>query len=92
MDKQKIYLEPREDFDKCILKEDPSYATYSVHEIIVMLAEDWKKSNLTDSLEPDEASYLDQALEYFDYNIQPLENYYAIHFSYESLYDDSDEV
>lgn len=74
----KIYLEPRKDFDACIVSETNKSCTYSVHEILAMLAEQFS------STEPDipEEDFLCMALEWFEYNIEPLQHHYAIEFDF----------
>lgn len=79
MDKQKIYLEPRSQFDPCIYLETDASVTYSVQEILVALVEEYKQ----DSPEADEIDLFFEATEWFDYNIDPLSNYYNIDFFYQ---------
>lgn len=76
--KEKIYLEPRNQFDPCICSETDTAVTYNVQEILVALVEEYKQ----DSPEADEIDLLLEATEWFDYNIDPLTNYYNIHFFY----------
>ena len=78
-EKIKIYLEPRTKFDTCICSESNADITYSVQEIVAMLKDEFY--SLADHKDEDDA--IIEAIEYFDYNIEPLSNYYNIHFFYE---------
>lgn len=75
---QKIYLEPRKDFDACIISETDEFCTYSVQEMLAILAEQFG------STEPsmEEEDLLFMALEWFEYNIEPLQHHYAIKFDF----------
>ena len=79
MTKQKIYLEPRSKFDICICSESDTDTTYNVQEIIAMLKDDF----YNEAEHKDEDDAIIEALEYFDYNIQPLSNYYGVCFFYD---------
>lgn len=76
--RQKIYLEPRNQFDPCIWSETNNSVTYNVQEILVALVEEYKQ----DSPEADEVDLLLEATEWFDSNIEPLTHYYNINFFY----------
>lgn len=75
---EKIYLEPRKDFDSCITSETDEFCTYSVQEMLAMLAQQFA------STEPnmEEEDLLFMALEWFEYNIEPLQHHYAIKFDF----------
>jgi hypothetical protein len=77
MNKPKIYLEPRNKFDNCICSESDIDTTYNVQEIIAMLKDDFQKET------EDEDEAIIEAIEYFDYNIEPLSNHYSIYFFYD---------
>ena len=76
--KQKIYLEPRKDFDACIISETDEACTYSVQEMLAMLAQQFSSNepNMT------EEDLLFMALEWFEYNIEPLQHFYNIEFNF----------
>ena len=78
--KPKIYLEPRDKFDTCIVRESPECVTYSVQKIINMLGNEYKEESST--LGDD---YFFMALEYYEYNIEPLQHLYNIEF--DEIYD-----
>ena len=77
--KQKIYLEPRNKFDICICSESDIDITYNVQEIVAMLKDDFYNKDE----HKDEDDAIIEAIEYFDYNIEPLSNYYNIFFYYD---------
>ena len=76
MSKQKIYLEPRNEFDNCIIKETDTSVTYGVEQILDMLSYEYSTDN--PELSVDDLFLM--ALEYFEYNIEPLRHYYALEF------------
>ena len=84
--KQKIYLEPKDFYDSCILRESPLAATYSVELIIKKLASDFASY---DNYSKDEDTYLFEALEYYEFNIEPLALTYNIIFDEIYGYDDT---
>jgi hypothetical protein len=75
---QKIYLEPRKDFDKCIKEEKENSITYCFHKTLDVLIHQLK----TDDEEEEEL--IQEALEWFSHNVEPLTNYYAIEFEYKT--------
>ena len=78
MSREKIYLEPRKDFDHCIISETDEKCTYSVHEMLAMLAEQFALTEIN----TEEEDLLFMALEWFEYNIEPLQHHYAIEFDF----------
>lgn len=75
---EKIYLEPRKDFDACIISETDEACTYSVQEILAMLAQQF--SSTEKNMEEEDLLFM--ALEWFEYNIEPLQHHYAIKFDF----------
>lgn len=93
MKNQKIYLEPRKDFDKCIKEEKEDSITYYFHKTLDALSHQFETNNET------EEELVEEALEWFWKNVEPLTSYYAINFEYKSeahysisYYDESDNV
>jgi len=76
MSKEKIYLEPRNEFDQCIIQETAYSITYGVEQILDMLSYEYSTDN--PELSVDDLFLM--ALEYFEYNIEPLKHYYALEF------------
>ena len=82
----KIYLEPRALFDRAIVEDTESKATYCYFKIIDLLFLD---SNNVDStlhdalLRSDREERSDVLDEYYWYNIEPLKSYYHIDFIYD---------
>ena len=74
--KNKIYLEPRNEYDDCILEETETCIVYEVEKILDMLSYQYSVDN--ESLSVDDLFLM--ALEYFEYNIEPLKHYYALEF------------
>lgn len=87
MSNEKIYLEPKEFYDSCIVRETPLATTYSVQLIINKLASSYAKE---DNYTSDKDDYAFEALEYFEYNIEPLALTYGIMFDEIYNYDDDD--
>jgi hypothetical protein len=80
--KQKIYLEPRSQFDTCISHDLENAVTYNTQKIINMLAAQFASEG--------DKSCTDHnwvAQEWFDYNIWPLGLYYNINFTQEESYE-----
>ena len=78
MPSEKIYLEPRDQFDICIKSETDEKCIYSVHEILSALAEEFALTEVNMA----EEDLLFMALEWFEYNIEPLQHHYAIEFDF----------
>ena len=76
----KIYLEPRFNFDTCISQETQDYTSYSTQKILNFLAAEFALEDSSSS--PDE-NHRWMAQEWFDYNIEPLANYYNLSFTSE---------
>jgi len=78
MKNPKIYLEPRKDFDKCIKEEKEDSITYYFHKTLDAL------SHQLETDDKEEEELIQEALEWFWQNVEPLTNYYAIDFEYKS--------
>ena len=77
--KKKIYLEPKASFDPCIIQESEEVCIYSVQMLLEVLI---KQFAFGDSDTTDQDFYI-QAVEWFEYNIEPLQGYYNIGFKFE---------
>ena len=77
----KIYLEPRALFDRAIVEDTASKATYCYFKIIDLLLLDKQKESL--SLDQEEYTDADILDEYYWFNIEPLKSYYHIDFIYD---------
>jgi prenyltransferase beta subunit len=85
--RRKIYLQPRTHFDECISSETDTNISYNAQNIIAMLA---AKFASEDEVKLDEMDYVWMAQEWFDYNIEPLQNHYSVDFIFEKeLYEHS---
>lgn len=87
MSSKKVYLQPREFYDSCIVRETPVAPTYSVQLIINKLASSFAKD---DDYNSDEETYAFEALEYYEFNIEPLSLTYRIFFDEIYRYDDTE--
>ena len=74
----KIYLEPRKDFDRCIKEEKENSITYYFHKTLDVLAHQFEADN------KEEEELIQEALEWFWHNIEPLTNHYSIKFEYKA--------
>ena len=77
MKTEKFYLQPKDFYDSCIVRESPYAVTYSVQLIINKLASSFAKE---DDYALDEEAYDFEALEYYEFNIEPLALTYNILF------------
>lgn len=78
---EKTYLEPRCDYDKFIVEETENHTKYNGWEIIGFLIEKYRAEGL--SQEESEV----RGIEWFDFNVEPLSNYYNISFHYPDISD-----
>lgn len=81
MSREKIYLEPRCDYDKFIIEETENHTKYSAWEIIAYLTEGFKQ----DGVSQEDADIM--GIEWFDFNVEPLSNYYNVSFHYPDISD-----
>jgi len=75
---QKIYLEPRKDFDKCIKEEKENSITYHFHKTLDVLTHQFEADD------KEEEELIQEALEWFWHNVEPLTSHYAIKFDYKT--------
>lgn len=78
MKRPKVYLEPREKYDPHMIYETDDSITYVGGFIVEMLQHDF--SLLPDNKEKPKNELRLMALEFFEKNIEPLKNYYALEF------------
>ena len=80
----KYYLEPREFYDSCIVSESEESVVYSSQLVISKLSSSFGKQ---DNFRLPEEEYAFEALEYYEFNIEPLTLTYNILFDELYIYE-----